>query len=318
MTFTKFWRLLQKAATAWNNDNTLTLGAALAYYAVFSISPLLVIALYITGYFFKEDSTTYIQTEIGNLVGRNAAEVITGTISLVNQSRHGAAATFISLIVLFVGASGVFVQLQDSLNRIWGVSPKPGQFVRDLLKQRLASFAMVVGVGFLLLVSLLLSAALAAITGYFDYLLPSANFVWYGLDITLSFATVVLVFAAVYKVVPDVRLEWKDVWAGAFLGAVLFVVGKSLIAFYLGRSGVGSAFGAAGSILVILAWVYYSSQILFFGAEFTKIYTEQHGQKVKPLKGVEAVTERMLKLEEKRVELGGARSTAKYGKKNSE
>jgi membrane protein len=284
------WDLTKKAFAAWNNDNTFQLGAALAYYASFSISPLLVIALAVSSVFYSGDSFSYIHSEIAGLVGDNAATAIAGAIASVRQSQHGLAATIISVVILFLGASGVFVQLQNSLNQIWGVKPKPGHFFRDFLKQRMLSFAMIIGVSFLLLVSLLLSAAVAAITAYFRYLLPGADFVWYALDAVVSFLLVVLIFAAIFKVLPDVHIDWEDVWAGAFITAILFTAGKFLIGFYLGRSGIGSAFGAAASTFVILAWVYYSSQILFLGAEFTKVYSEHHRFCVRPVRGALSVT----------------------------
>jgi membrane protein len=285
------WALVKKSLAAWNNDNTFQLGAALAYYASFSISPLLVIVLAVSGVFYRGDSLSYIRSEIANLVGDRAAIAITGAIESVQLSEHGLAATVFSLVILFLGASGVFVQLQNALNQIWGVKPKAGHFVRDFLKLRLISFAMILGVSFLLLVSLLLSATVAAVTAYFQYLLPGADFVWYTLDAVVSFCVVVLVFAAIYKVVPDVHIDWEDVWIGAFVTAVLFTAGKFLIGLYLGRSGIGSAFGAAASVFVILAWVYYSSQILFLGAEFTKVCAEHRRFCVRPVRGAESVTE---------------------------
>jgi membrane protein len=285
------WELTKSAVAAWNKDDTLPLGAALAYYASFSISPLLVIVLAVSGFFYRGDSFSYVRSEIAGLVGNKAAIAIASAIESVQSSTHGLAATLFSLVILFLGASGVFVQLQNSMNQIWGVKPKPGHFVRDLLKQRLISFAMILGVSFLLLVSLLFSAAVAAITAYFQYLLPGADFVWYTLDTMASFVLVVLVFASIYKVVPDVHIDWGDVWVGAFVTAIFFTGGKFLIGFYLGRSGIGSAFGAAASIFVILAWVYYSSQILFLGAEFTKVYSEHRRSCVRPVRGAEPVSE---------------------------
>ena len=285
------WALIKRALAAWNNDTTFPLGAALAYYASFSISPLLVIVLAVSGVFYRGDSLSYIRSEIANLVGDKAAVAITGAIESVRLSEHGLAATLFSLVILFLGASGVFVQLQNALNQIWGVKPKPGHFVRDFLRQRLLSFAMIFVMGFLLLVSLLLSATVAAVTAYFHYLLPGADFAWYTLDAMVSFSFIVLVFAAIYKVVPDVHIDWEDVWIGAFVTAVLFTAGKFLIGLYLGRSGIGSAFGAAASVFVILAWVYYSSQILFLGAEFTKVYAEHHRFCIRPARGAESVTE---------------------------
>jgi len=284
------WDLTKKALAAWNNDNTFQLGAALAYYASFSISPLLVIALAVSSFFYSGDSFSYIHSEIAGLVGDSAATAIAMAIASVRQSQHGLAATVFSVVILFLGASGVFVQLQNSLNQIWGVKPKPGHFFREFLKQRLLSFAMIIGVSFLLLVSLLLSAAVAAMTAYFRYLLPGVDFAWYALDAVVSFLLVVLIFGAIFKVLPDVHIDWGDVWAGAFITAFLFTAGKFLIGFYLGRSGIGSAFGAAASVFVILAWVYYSSQILFLGAEFTKVYSEHHRFCVRPVRGALSVT----------------------------
>ena len=290
MRIREFGLVLKRAGAACVKDDTLTFGAALAYYSVFSISPLLIIALSITHFFYKGESVGYIENEMAELIGANAAKVIAGTIESVNQSRHGFAASVVGVATLLIGASSVFVQLQTAMNRIWGVKAKPGHFVKDLLKQRLVSFAMVVGVGFLLLVSLLLSAALAAGTGYFSYLLPAGHSFWYVSDI-LTFAMVVVVFAAIFKTVPDVHVNWPDVWMGALLSAILFTAGKFGIGFYLGRGGVGSAFGAAGSVLVILAWVYYTSQILFFGAEFTKSFAELYRSSISPIQGAHAVSE---------------------------
>jgi membrane protein len=283
----KLWHLTVQTSSAWNNDNALQLGAALAYYAVFSISPLLIIILAVAGFLYRGDSFAYIYAQIAMLAGNNAADTITSTIKSVHSSEHGFAATVVSVIILFFGASGVFVQLQSSMNQIWGVKPKPGYFWTDFLKGRLLSVAMILGLGFLLLISLVLSAALSAGSDYFEDLLPGATWLWQTLDAGVSFAIVVLLFASIFKAVPDVRIGWNDVWVGALLTAILFTGGKSVIGLYLGRSSLGSAFGAAGSLLVVLAWMYYSSQILFFGAEFTKIYAEEHRVSIKPSKGAE-------------------------------
>ena len=291
MKLQEIWKLTKRAAVAWNNDNTLLLGSSLAYYAIFSISPLLIIAIEVIGLFYEGDSFGYIHSEIAGLVGENAATAIASTITSLHASEHGFTATVISIVLLLMGAAGVFVQLQIAMNHIWGVTPKPGHFVRDFVKQRLMSFAMILGFSFLLLVSLLISSTLAAITGYFQFLLPGAGFFWHILDALVSFMVVAFVFASIYKVVPDVRIDWSNAWVGAFVTAILFTGGKLLIGFYLGRSGIGSAFGAAGSVLVILAWVYYSSQILFLGAEFTKAYSEERRPFTRPVHGATTVTE---------------------------
>ncbi len=289
MKHSSLWRLIGRALSAWNNDNALQLGAALAYYAVFSISPLLIIILAVAGFAYRGDSLAYIHSEIAAFAGNNAADTVTSTIRSVRSSGQGFAATVLGVIVLFISASGVFVQLHNSMNHIWGVKPKPGHLWKDLLKQRLLSFALILGLGFFLLISLVLTAALAAGSEYFQFLLPGGNWLWQIVDAGISFGILVLLFAAIFKIVPDVRIGWNDVWAGALLTSILFTIGKSIIGLYLGRSNLGSAFGAAGSILVIMAWLYYSSQILFFGAEFTKVYAEQRRVSIKPSKGAEVV-----------------------------
>ena len=289
------WTLLKKSFWAWTNENALEWGAALAYYTAFSIAPLLVVALNIAGLFYEGDSLSYVHGHISTLVGNNAATVLTSAIQSIRSSERGALAGTVSIVMLLIGASSVFGQLQAVLNRVWGVQPKPGRFWQDLFKQRLLSLAMVIGVSFVLLVSLILSAVLAMITDYFSYLLPGAGMVWQVLDVGVSFFIIALLFALIFKVVPDVSIDWRDVWLGALITAVLFVIGKTAIAYYLGRSGVESAYGAAGSVLVLLAWVYYSSQILFFGAEFTKLHAEDHRSRVRPIQGVKTVSEQARK-----------------------
>src|SRR5438309_2414118 len=284
------WRLISGSIAAWNNENAFEWGAALAYYTAFSIAPLLIIALGIVGFFYKGNSLSYIHSQIADLVGENAANALTSAIHSARMSEHGLAAGLVGVAILLIGASTVFGELQTALNRIWGVQPKPGRFWKYFFKQRLISFAMILGVSFLMLVSLLISAVLAAITGYFEYLVPGASVLWHLLDAGVSFAIVVVLFAAIYKIIPDVHIDWQDVWTGAIVTAVLFTAGKAAISFYIGRTGVGSAYGAAGAVFIGLAWVYYSSQILFLGAEFTKLYAEQRRFVVRPLKGAEAVT----------------------------
>src|SRR5262245_44462678 len=205
------WILLRKSFWAWTNENALEWGAALAYYTAFSIAPLLLIALTVAGLFYEGDSLSYIRGQIAGLVGNNAAATITSAIQSIRSSGGGAVASIVSVLVLLLGASTVFGQLQNVLNRIWGVQPKPGHFWRDLFKQRLISFAMVIGVGFVLLVSLILSAVLAMVTDYFSYLLPGAGIFWQLLDGVASFSLITFLFASIFKFVPDVDLDWRDV-----------------------------------------------------------------------------------------------------------
>ncbi len=285
----KTWRLMGRAFSAWNASNALEWGAALAYYTAFAIAPLFIIALSVVGVFVKGDNVPYLQSELAELIGNSAAVAVLGAIHSIHSSVHGKLANIIGVFVLLIGASGAFVQLQTTLNRIWCVRPKPGHFWKDLVKQRLISFAMILGISFLLLVSLIISSILAAVTGYFEYLLPGSNILWSILDAIVSFAIVVGLFASIFKIVPDVHIDWGDVWIGSIVTAVLFVAVKMAIGFYLGRSGVGSAYGAAGSILIVLAWVYYSSQILFFGAQFTRLHAEERHAYIRPVEGAQTV-----------------------------
>jgi membrane protein len=265
------WALITKTFSAWSDDNAVQLGAALAYYAAFSITPLLIILLALASLFSHGNGLAHIKSQLAVLVGSEAAGVLVGTIAAVHASNRGFAATLVSALILAVGAFGVFIQLQDSLNQIWKTERKPGHFWRHFLKQRLLSVVMIVGGGLLLLLFLASSAMLS--TG--AYLLPRATILWQITDGSVYFVIVTLFFASIFKIVPDARINWSDVWVGATLTAILFTAGKFATASYLGRNDIGSAFGPAGSILATLAWVFYSSQILFFGAEFTKVHAEQ-------------------------------------------
>jgi membrane protein len=222
------------------------------------------------------------------LVGESGAEVTRSIVENASQPNSSLVAMVIGIVALLLGASGVFGQLQDALNTIWGVAPKPGRNWTGLVKDRLLSMAMVVGIGFLLLVSLVISAALSAINSYLaEFLPPSAGFVSQLLDFLVSLAVITFLFAAIYKVLPDVQIKWRHVWLGALVTALLFVIGKFLIGFYIGRQSFNSTYGAAGSILVLLLWVYYSAQILLFGAEFTQVSARKFG--AQPIPDKEAV-----------------------------
>jgi membrane protein len=203
---------------------------------------------------------------------------------VASAGRHGSGvlATVVGLVTILFGATGVFVQLQDSLNHIWDVEAKPGQGLRSFIMTRVISFGMILGIGFLLLVSLVVSAAVSAVGAWATGLLPGAKILVEILTFLVSFGVVTLLFAMIYKVLPDVKLAWRDVWIGATATALLFTIGKFLIGLYLARGSVSSSYGAAGSVVVLLLWIYYSSQILFFGAEFTKIYASRHGSHVAP------------------------------------
>ena len=288
-----FWGLLSEAFNEWMEDKAPRLGAALAYYAAFSIAPLLILLVAIVGFFFTGNTLLQVQTQIAVLAGDNAAEAIVAIIRGVKASRGGGTATVLSIIILIVGATGMFGQLQDAMNTIWEVTPKPRRIWMDILRSRLLSFALVLAIGILLLCSLFLSAFLAAASRYFQHMFPMTGPIWPLVDFGVSFVITTMLFAAVFKILPDVYIAWRDVWLGAAVTAALFAIGKIGIGLYLGRSSFSSAYGAAGSFLVMLAWVYYSSQILFFGAEFTQVYTLRHGHSFRPARGARFLSDEM-------------------------
>lgn len=273
--------LLKATFQEWNEDKASRLAAALAYYTVFSIAPLLLIAIAIVGFLFGQDAAQgRVVEQLSGLVGQQVAEIIQGVITSASKGAGGA--SILNLVILLFGASGVFVQLQDALNTIWGVQPKPGQGIRNVLQARLVSFSMILVIGFLLLVSLILSAVLSAVGTFASGLLPGFEFLWQLLNFVVSFGVITLLFAALFKILPDARIDWGDVWIGAALTALLFTIGKWLLGIYLGIASVGSAYGAAGSLVALLIWVFYSAQILFFGAEFTQVYSKRYGSRIQP------------------------------------
>lgn len=275
--------LLKDTFWEWFDDNVQRHGAALAYYTIFSLAPLLIIAIAIAGLAFGQEAAQgQIMDQIKSLLGEDGAKAVQTMIENARQPAAGIVATIFGIIMLLFGATGAFAQLQESLNAIWGVAPKPGRGILGVVKDRFMSFAMVVGIGFLLLVSLLLSAALAALGKFFSHLLPVPEGVLHALTFLISFLVITLLFAMMYKVLPDVKIAWRDVWIGAAMTALLFTLGKFLIGLYLGKSGVASAYGAAGSLVLILLWVYYSSQILLFGAELTYAFANKYGSRIEP------------------------------------
>jgi membrane protein len=278
-----FWQLIKEAATDWVDDHAPRLGAALAYYTVFSLVPLLVIIIALIGLVFGEEAAqSTIMAQMANLVGEQTAAAIKDMIQRANQPSTGLLSTLIALATLLVGASGVFGQLQDALNAVWGVEPKEGRGPWGFIKDRFLSFVAVLGTGFLLLVSLTLSAVLAAFGKWFGGWLPLPEAVLEAFNFLLSFMVITGLFALIFKVLPDARIAWRDVWVGAALTAALFTIGKFAIAMYLGKSNVASAYGTAGSLIIVLVWVYYSAQILLYGAEFTQVYANRVGERLVP------------------------------------
>jgi membrane protein len=276
--------LLKQTASEWMEDDAPTLGAALAYYTVFSLAPLMTIAIAMAGFFFgKEAAQGQIFDELRVLLGEEGGKAVEEMVQSANaHPAAGIVATIISVVMLLVGASGVFGQLQASLNTIWGVKPKPGRGVLGIIQDRLLSFGFTLVVGFLLLVSLLLTAGIALVADWVGSLMPGSETIAQMLNILFSLAMITLLFAMIFKFLPDAKIAWRDVWVGAFITAALFTIGKFALGIYLGKSGVASSYGAAGSLIVLLLWVYYSSQILFFGAEFTQVYANRFGTRVAP------------------------------------
>jgi membrane protein len=267
--------LVKQAASEWVGQGVSRLGAALAFYTLFAIAPLLVIVLGIAGLWFGEEAARReLFSQVSGLVGSEGGEAIQALVSAANKPKTGTWATVIAVVTVLVGATGVFVELQDALNFVWGVRRTPGRGLRNFIKDRLLSFALVVGIGFLLLVSLVLSAGFAALDKFMVGLMPAQAMIWQVVNFVVSFGVITLLFAMI----------------GAIITALLFNLGKLLVGLYLGRSGVTSAYGAAGSLVVVLLWVYYSAQILFFGAKFTEVYANRYGSHLEPLPGAEAVT----------------------------
>lgn len=293
MNFKTILGLLKDTFAEWQEDKAARLAAALAYYTAFSLAPLLIIVIAIAALVFGQDAAQgEIVGQIQGLVGKEGAEAIQTMIENSRKPAEGSIATLISLVILFFGASGVFNELQDALNTIWEVAPKPGQGVAAIVKNRFPSFAMVLGIGFLLLVSLVMSAVLAGLSNYLGHLVPSLQIVWPAVNFLFSFAVITVLFAMIYKTLPDVKIAWGDVWIGAAITSLLFAIGKALIGLYLGNSSVGSTYGAAGSFVVLLLWVNYSAQILFFGAEFTQVYANKYGSRIEPAENALPLTEK--------------------------
>ena len=278
------WQFLKTTINEWVEAEPFQLAAALSYYTLFSLAPLLLIAIGVAGLVFgREAAQNQIVETLQGMIGQDSAKAVQEMIQASSEKpKTGMLSTIIGFVALLFGAGGVVGQLQTSLNKMWEVTPKPGQGIWGFLRQRFFSFAMVLAIGFLLLVSLVVTAVLSSFTSMLSSFLGDATFVAHAIDILVSFGFVTLLFALIYKYVPDVEIQWRDVWVGAALTSILFTIGKYLIGLYIGTSGVGSTFGAAGSLITILVWVYYSSLIFFLGVEFTRVYATQYGSGVAP------------------------------------
>ena len=280
MSWRSIWRLLKETVDEWQQDKVDRMAAALAYYTLFSIAPLLVIAVAVAGAVFGQEAARgEVVTQIQGLLGKAGAEVIQTALANTQnpQAGNGIVPTLISTLVLIFGASGVFVQLQDSLNAVWNVEESSKAGVKAVVRKRIFSFAMVITIGFILMISLVVSAGLAALSTFTNQLFPALASLWRLLNLVISLGTFTFLFALIYKYIPDIKIAWRDVLVGAAFTSVLFSIGKELLGLYLGNGAFGSTYGAAGSLVTVLAWIYYSVQIMLFGAEFTQVYTRKYG-----------------------------------------
>lgn len=293
MDFKAIWNLIRQTFKEYSEDKVPRLAAALSYFTVFSLAPLLVLVIAITGFIVGNNETIRAEIigQVNSLIGPQGAQAVETLIQNTSQPGGNILATIIGFGTLLLGATGLFGQLQDALNTIWEVQPKPNRGIMGIIKDRFLSFTMVLGVSFLLLVSLVISAALAIIDNYFSDLLGNFGLIAQILNIVVSIGVITLIFALIFKILPDVEIAWSDVWLGALVTAILFTIGRTLIGIYLGSSAAASAYGAAGSLVIILLWVFYSAQILFIGAEFTQVYARQHGSLIQPSENARAVTD---------------------------
>ena len=277
--------LLKQTFSEWLDDKVPQLGAALAYYTVFSLAPLILLLLAIVGFLFRNDPAgawQKVTEQMSYFLDKSAIDVVQGIAQKASQPNKGVLATSIGILLALFGASGVFGQLQDALNTIWGVKTKPGVGIMGFIRSRFLSFAMVAGVCFLLLVSLVLESLLKSFSHYVQAMLPGGIVIALVVYSTFDLAVVVLLFASIFKFLPDVKIQWRDVWIGAVMTAIFFAIGKWALGLYLGSGTAASAYGAASSLITLLLWIYYSSQILLFGAEFTQVYAARAGRAFVP------------------------------------
>ena len=282
----KFWLVIRQAFTEFINDHGLKFSASLSYYTIFALGPVLIIIISLAGIFFGKDAVAgKIYWQIKGLVGNDAALQIQEIISNIEQSQFSHSGAVVGIIFLLIGATGVFTEMQDSINYIWSIKPKPKKSIVKFFFDRLLSFSLIISFGFVLMVSLGIHAMVDLLQEnlrqWFDL---KTVFIFQALNYGILFAIIATLFAIIFKVLPDARIRWKDAFVGAMFTAVLFLLGKFLIGFYLGNSNIGMTYGAAASVIIILLWVYYTSIILYFGAEFTKIYTMNFGGGIVPEK----------------------------------
>lgn len=279
------WRILKKSFTGFSNDKVTKLSASLAYYTIFSLGPLIMLLIYSAGFFYgREAIEGSIYHQLNSFVGNQAALQIQEIVKNASLSDKSTTAAIIGVITLLIGATTVFAEIQDSINSIWGLKAKPSkQGWLILLKNRLLSFGVIGSLGFLLLVSLAVTAIIEGLNRQLQQIFPDVSvIIMYVVNLLVTLGTITLLFAVIFKVLPDAKIKWRDVWAGSLATAVLFMIGKFAIGLYIGTSDVGSTYGTAGSLVILILWVYYSSIILYFGAEFTKAYALEFGASIRP------------------------------------
>ena len=286
--------IVKETANDWLDDKAPRLAASLALYTLMSLAPLLILAVSVAGLMFGEEAARgQIAHQLAGVLGDKGALAVQAILANAKAPSSGVLGTIVGLALALFGASGVFGELQGTLNTIWDVDSKPGRGVWGFVRDRFFSFTLVLGVAFLLLVSLVVSAGLAAVGAYLAGTLPGGAVLWQILNFLISLGVTTLLFATIYKVIPDVTIQWRDVWVGSAATAVLFSLGRFAIGLYVGRSTVASPFGAAGSVVALVVWVYYSAQILFFGAELTQVYARRHGGRFRPTKNAVLVERRL-------------------------
>jgi membrane protein len=282
--FKNVWTIGREAVSEWTNDNAARLSAALAFYTILSIAPLLVIVTAVVGLTPLGDQakSELMEQQMRGLAGDAGVQVMKTTVEHAQKPKSGTIAAIIGVASLLFGASGVFGELQSSLNAVWNVKPKPGRGIWGTIRSRFLSFGMVLVVGFLLLVSLVVTTAVTALSGYLGGMMPGVPVLIHIANFVVSFLVVAVLFALIFKYLPDAEIAWRDVWFGAVATAVLFTLGKYAIGLYLAKAAPGSAFGAAGSVVAFVIWVYYSGLIVFFGAELTQVTARHAGRRIVP------------------------------------
>ena len=277
------WSMTKQTFSEWSNDKGGRLGAALSYYTVFSLAPLLLVVISVAGLVFGERAAEgSLFGQLSGLIGPDAAHLIEAAVAKAHHTKGGVLGTVIGILVLLAGATGDVIELQDALDTVWKIEPKPNRGIWGVVRTRLLSVAMILSLGFLLLVSLVVSAALSALSGWLRSAFGNIAVLSWFVDAVVALGVISTLVAMIYKILPDAKVAWRDVWVGAVATSILFMIGKYLIGLYVGRASVGSAFGAAGSLAVLLVWIYYSAQIVLLGAEFTRVYANRFGAKVRP------------------------------------